>query len=175
MCLRVSCHLPNATCHSWEEQFLDSVSPDPGALSEHSGQDHFPGGQVGSRTTELRICLWTGDPLREDMVGTISCLSHRGKHTHHPGCPVFLFLRPERTRALGEKLHQHTHSKLPERQTQCVEGEAVFPGGITGGSGRTQKSPGLSPTCRHFWDPTALQDDSLLEKKSLPESGGGEK
>lgn len=46
--LGVSCHLQNPTCHSWEEQFPDSVSPDSGALSEQSGQDHLPGGQVGS-------------------------------------------------------------------------------------------------------------------------------
>lgn len=32
--------------------------------------------------------MWIGDPLREDMGGTISGLSHRGKHTHHPGCPL---------------------------------------------------------------------------------------
>lgn len=46
--LRVSCHLQITTCHSWKEQFPDSVSPDSGALSGQSGQDHFPGGQVGS-------------------------------------------------------------------------------------------------------------------------------
>lgn len=69
----------------------------------------------------------------------------------------------------------NTHILSSWSTRPSVEGEEVFPGGIVGGLGETQKSPGLSPTCRPFWDPTALQEDSLLEKKSLPESDGGEK
>lgn len=43
------------------------------------------------------------------------------------------------------------------------------------GSGQIPEEPRTVSACRHLSDSTALQEEAFGEKKSLPESGSGEK
>lgn len=91
--LRVSCHLQNPTCHSWGEQFPDSVPPILVHYQNRGTTFLEDRGQLSHRTQDLFVD-WR--PFERRHGGDHFRTEPPWKTHTSPWLPsVFLFLRPE--------------------------------------------------------------------------------